>query len=336
MFVPMRIAAVLALLLAPALSAGTVEGRVLTGQEPLPGCTITLSAGDVLRTTTSNVNGGYAFKAIPPGRYTLTMELAAFITEIRDINATSDVTTVEDVELRLEPLDEVVTTAGCDGTSYCSSSDPTTPFDRPICAEYELNDTLIESLKHGDASAIGLLQRRYETTFTYYERHRIAGALLGRVMDDREYWKELSGHAANAIRFAYVDGKPSQDFLDWCQARNVDPEDYRWMTILALQTAAGDRRARPLVLAALESSDLDVVDVAIVGVLSQRDESFLPPIEKAIERFPHQAEQLAMRLVLMRSDAADRLAMKFIPEERREAYAEDRRWVDCETMPCDP
>ena len=157
------------------------------------------------------------------------------------------------------------------------------------CTDYELNSALIESMKLGDASALELLQKRQRATFVHAERHRLAGALLGRVIDDRAYWNELSEHAADAIRFAYVDDEPSQEFVQWCAYRGIDPNEYRWMTIDALGIAAADRRARPLLLKALESADPMVVLCAFSAIIEQRDESLLPAIERMLERFPEDA-----------------------------------------------
>src|SRR5688572_2698314 len=87
----------------------------------------------------------------------------------------------------------------------CHDTEPETPFDWVTCPEYHSNTTLIQSVKGGDHSAIELLRQRYTTTTVHTERHRIAAALLGRAGNESEYWNELSEHAAEAIRFAYVD-----------------------------------------------------------------------------------------------------------------------------------
>jgi len=147
----------------------------------------------------------------------------------------------------------------------------------------------------------------------------------------------LSERAKEAIRFAYAEDEPSAELVQWCESRGIDPDEYRWMTIQALQTAAKDRRARGLLLEALESPDKHVVLAAMLGTLGHRDDSFLPKIEKAMERFPEEAAQMASWLVAFRSDAADQIAMKFLSEEGRDEYREQQRIMDCETMGlCDP
>ena len=334
----MRSLFVVVLLLAPVLSAETVRGRAFFDNSPLPGCTVTLSAGDDIRRQVSDAKGRYSFTAVPPGPYMLTVTLEGLGTETREITVREEEPLGVDVELRANPDPRTTTVTFTCGSSvpFCGEDHPATPFDLPVCAEYELNSTLIESLGHGDASVIDLLRSRYTTAFTYSERHRIAGALLGRVADDRAYWNELAGHAADALRFAHVDDEPPQEFLDWCEARRVDPTEYRWMTIQALTAAAADRRSRRLLLEALESKDQHIVYTALVMLPTHRDDSVLPNIEKALRRTPGHSEDLAMLLATFRSDAADELAKKFVSVERRAEYAEQRRQAECETIGCEP
>ena len=190
----------------------------------------------------------------------------------------------------------------------CSDREPVTPFDRPTCSEYEQTYVLIEAID-SDPSAIELLRSRYETTFTHGERHRIAGALLGRVPDDRRYWNELEEHAAYALR----------------ETRGVDSDGRPSMAMEAFRIAAGDPRGRPLVLGALQSNDVDLLSRTLAVIVRRRDESFLPAIEAMLERLPEHAEVLAMWVTLLGSDAADRVASRFLSASS-----------DCETMDCNP
>lgn len=218
----------------------------------------------------------------------------------------------------------------------CQEEPPQTPYELPLCNEYELNETLIELAKVGDRSAVELLQRRYETTIPYSERHRIAAALLGRVPDDRRYWNELEARAKDAIRFAHVDDEPPPAFVEWCQARGVDHEKYRWTLANAFLAAAPDPRARGLLREALETKDHDLFTSALVAILDLRDESFLPALERNIARFPDRTE-MALWLSSFGSEAADSVALKFLGDEDREVYGELRRRVECERMnACDP
>jgi len=98
----MRVLFVIALLIGPALSAGTVEGRAVSEASPLPGCTVTLSAGSFTRTVVSDAEGRYSFDAIPPGSYTITIELSGFETETRDVTVGGEGTRLDDVEVRID------------------------------------------------------------------------------------------------------------------------------------------------------------------------------------------------------------------------------------------
>jgi hypothetical protein len=211
----------------------------------------------------------------------------------------------------------------------CHDTEPETPFDWPTCTEYHLNTTLIESAERGDRSAIELLRQRYTATTVHTERHRIAAALLGRAGNESEYWNELSEHAADAIRFAYVDYKPTAEFAQWCVSRSVAPNDYRLMTIDALMAAAPDRRARPLLVKALESPDPELVDLGLYSLAFHHpDESLLPAIERALEHHPEDAGDLAYFLLAFQSEAADRLAMKYLAKDRVEDYREQQRQLE--------
>jgi hypothetical protein len=231
----------------------------------------------------------------------------------------------DDAELRFPATVETFTT-GC--IIFCSDKSPVTPFEQPLCAEYEESSELIQLATLGDRAAIAQLQERYRTTFTYAERHRIAAALLRRASNDREYWNELATRMEEAIRFA--DDDHEQEFLAFCIARGVEPGDYRLMTLTAMEEAAMDRRARPFLLRAMESKDDFLARHTLSLVMGLADESLLPRIEKALERFPSGA----FSLLWFRSDAADRIAKKFLSADDWEEYEEQRR---CETMKtCDP
>lgn len=299
-----------------------VEGRVVHDATALPGCTVTLTAGSVVHRVVSNEQGRYSFPAIPSGAWELTFEMEGFEGQRVPIDAKADVTTAVDVELSID-VTKVRFTCNM---ARCNDTEPETPFDWESCTEYSWNSTLIQSGEGGDRSAIELLRQRYKATTVHEERHRIAAALLGRAGNDREYWNELSEHAAEAIRFAYVEDEPTEEFVQWCASRSVEPNDYRLMTLDALSVAAPDRRARPLLVKALESPDHEIVDLGLASLaLHHPDESLLPAIEKTLEHLPEDAGDLAYYLLAFRSDAADRVAMKYLPEDRVQEYREMQR-----------
>ena len=58
-------------------SSGTLTGNVTTEGAPLPGATVTVTSPALQgsRTTVTNENGAYNFPALPPGKYTVVIEL---------------------------------------------------------------------------------------------------------------------------------------------------------------------------------------------------------------------------------------------------------------------
>ena len=320
----MRTFQALALLIALPLGADVVarvEGRVFFENEIIPGCNVTLSGASLKHKTVSDVNGRYKFLAIPGGEYELTFEVPGFETETRRI-VVDDAVEALDAEIRIAGE---TTVTSCWGMPPCSETAPETAFELPACADYELNTSLIQSIQGGDRSAINLLRQRYKTTISHVERHRMASSLLTRVPDDREYWNELAEKAADAIRFAFVDDQPTEDFLAWCASRRFDPLAYRWMTIDALKTIAADRRAHALLVKALESHDRAVFESVFRTITFDRDETLLPAIEKNLGRFPEHMGDDAFWLLEFASEAADRVAMKFLSEERQKEYRKRRQ-----------
>jgi len=171
----------------------------------------------------------------------------------------------------------------------CSlASEPTSPWDLPSCHEYSMDDALIESMNHGDRSAVELLRQRHAITFTYSERHRIAAALLHHVADDSALWNEIFEPAENLVRFSLADDRISPEFAQWCAEHDFAPADYKQMAFDAFWAALSDSRSHALMIRALDNPDWNVVASAIYGLGVQKDEASRPLIEKAIERFPDQ------------------------------------------------
>src|SRR6185295_18411761 len=80
---------VLVLVLAATCSAqdGVITGKVTDSSgAALPGVSLTLSSAAVMgvRTVVSDEQGGYRFGLLPPGGYTLRMELSGFATVVRE------------------------------------------------------------------------------------------------------------------------------------------------------------------------------------------------------------------------------------------------------------
>ena len=97
------------------------------------------------------------------------------------------------------------------------------------------------------------------------------------------------------------------------------------MSWYALDKAAADPRARPLLLRALKvRDDVDVIATAIAGLSNHRDERDLAAIKEALDANPDDAGHLATLLELFKSEAADQLAFRYMDAEQREWFAQYR------------
>ena len=107
----------LVLVAAPVLAqnpTGTVTGRVMQDQGPLPGVTITASSpamqGD--QVAISGAEGQYIFRFLPPGEYTLTFALDGFATlEIPVLVSVAQSKTV-DAQMYVEAIREEIMVTG--------------------------------------------------------------------------------------------------------------------------------------------------------------------------------------------------------------------------------
>ena len=89
-----------------------VRGTVADEQGAhIPGATVTLSNTDTAfsRTTTTDASGDYQFVSVPPGNYTVTVELTGFRTAIYEkVSLPVDVISRQDVQLTVGQLTESV------------------------------------------------------------------------------------------------------------------------------------------------------------------------------------------------------------------------------------
>lgn len=195
-----------------------------------------------------------------------------------------------------------------------------TVWDLPQCDAYETDSSLIRRAQRDDPAAIALLERRFDTAFTFAERHRIAETLLRLAPDDTRYWKELRSHAENAVRFAGNE----QQLAWWCASHGFDKDRYPKVATAALRDISDDPRAKELLFRALATNKPDLVKIAIVGFGRQDDRSALDQIDRALARLGNQAAEPASWLALYESDDADKIAFKYIPAEGVGPYREHR------------
>jgi outer membrane receptor for ferrienterochelin and colicin len=90
---------------------GQLTGTVTTDKAPLPGATITISSPNLqgVRTAVSDSNGNYNFAALPPGPYTVKVELAGMQPINRTVNVTLSGTARVDADLKVAAVSEAIT-----------------------------------------------------------------------------------------------------------------------------------------------------------------------------------------------------------------------------------
>jgi hypothetical protein len=297
------------LLIALLAVAGSIRGTVACNG-PLPGVVVSLTSSSFSGQRVTNARGEYELGAVPVGVYDVEYELAGFGTEKRRVTVTEGETTIPRVDMK--ELENVIV-VGCDMGATCTDEPPTSPWQLPSCADFDLDTALMESAKQSDRSAVQLLERRRQTAFTRAESIRIGAFLLGRIRDDSAIWNELRMHAENAVDFA---GK-REKLEAYCAEHGYDPQGYELVSWLALAEIMSDRRSRPLLLRALASDDILMADGGVIGLAAQHDETALPEIEAALHRFPG----LVMSLAYFQSAAADRLAEKYLKTDtERDEY----------------
>jgi hypothetical protein len=311
-----------ALLLLAALAApphtASLHGvvKIADPDGPLPGATITLTSAAHTYTALSDVHGEYSLDGVEAGSYVLRVELKGLtpIEHRLDISAQS-------ASLGVDALKAAHTTCEYEVRS-CRDSAPESRASLPDCRDYELETSLIESLRNGDRSAAALLQQRYSVAATDMQRHAIANALLA---DDSAMWNDLAARAEDAIRFARsANRERSAAAQAFCAEHDCDADEYWSGSLDALLYAIDDPRGRGLIRRALATSDHDLIYCAIAGAAHQRDEDALPAIDATLQRLGDGAADLAQMLALYHSERADAVAMKYLGEEQCAQYQKAR------------
>jgi carboxypeptidase family protein len=293
--------AALVTLSAVRLFAGSVEGKVTIGETPAPGCTVTIRRDFVPdRSATTDEDGSYAFRDLPPGNYTLSFELSTFDPVEKEITIGSDRTLVS------TPM-TVSSVGPIHGCSACSEEAPKTQWDLASCADYRADSELMEDAERNDRTALALLQERYRTTLSWSERIRIAGALLGRIANDDAIWKELATPAEQLVRL-------DEAQFDACAIEHgYEPAEYRSIAWSSFDQASRDLRARPMLRRALQSSEIGLLMESIAALAAQHDDAALPQIADVLARAEAPAD-LAPLLADYGTQAADQLAMRYMTD----------------------
>ena len=296
----------------------TVSGTVVDSEGTgLPGTTVTISNGTYSRTAISDVEGRYAFPGVDDGVYDLRSELQGLEPAEQRVEVGQHDVVVPAQVLKFG-VEQIV--LGC-GMRSCNDEPPDDAYDFPLCTDYTAHDHWLEALRNGDRSVIPLLRDRYAQTVSRIERHRLGAALMA---EDAGIFAELMSAAETCTTFPRVDGEWSPAYLEWAAARELPADDHWWLSYDALGHVSSDSRSRAMLLPLLDSRDADLISMAIIGLSDQRATAALPSIGLALARFPDQASSMALSLFMMRSPAADELAMQYLDEDSRETYTKAR------------
>jgi hypothetical protein len=298
----------------------TLSGIVTDATAPLPGVTVTVTGVGEPRTVYTDADGRYALD-LPPGSYDLRYQLPSFELAERSGVTLQEAAVVLPAQ-KLELDAEAFTTISC-SFQRCTDEGPQTVYDDPLCSDYALNDSLMDAARLGDDSASRFLRTRYDGTLSLAERHRIGDAL-----DDAAITRDMLREADLCVRFPRdAESELTPEWLEWCAARNLPPQEHWDASFDALVAVSDDPRSRDLLRKALESTDSWIASLAVVGLAEQKDVASLPAIERVLARFDDDLGA-ATALANFQSEAADAIARKYLEEHEQAEYDELRRKVE--------
>lgn len=92
-------------------TTGQLVGSVTTGGNPLPGATVTVTSPSMQgsRTAVSDVNGNFSLAALPPGDYTVKIELSGLQTVNKTVHVGVSSTSRADADLKVSAVAEAIT-----------------------------------------------------------------------------------------------------------------------------------------------------------------------------------------------------------------------------------
>jgi hypothetical protein len=170
---------------AQSTTTGALTGTVTSDGAPLPGATITVTSPQAQgsRTAVSDANGNYNIPALPPGDYTVRVELQGLQTVTRTTRVTLTGTTRVDADLKVSAVTESITvTASAPAT--LETQEIQTNIDADLVENLPLNRTLIGTVnlapgvtQNGPAGATVISGGfAYDSTFT------VDGAVVNEVL----------------------------------------------------------------------------------------------------------------------------------------------------------
>lgn len=187
-----RFLAVLAVLLLASVSAfaqssttGALTGTVTSDGAPLPGATVTVTSPQAQgsRTAVTDANGNYNISALPPGDYTVRVELQGLQTVTRTARVTLSGTSRVDADLRVSAVTESITvTASAPAT--LETQEVQTNFDAETIENLPVARTLIGTVnlapgvnQNGPGGATTI-----SGGFAYDSTYTVDGAVVNEVL----------------------------------------------------------------------------------------------------------------------------------------------------------
>jgi len=134
---------------AQGLPTGNISGRIINEGQGLPGVSVTAKSPNLqgVRTTVTSVNGDYYFANLPPGQYTVRMELSGFqpheesvrigAAQAVTVNATMSLKSVE-ASTTVVARSEQVSTSSADAATYTSETMNKLPVARTMLSAVAL------------------------------------------------------------------------------------------------------------------------------------------------------------------------------------------------------
>jgi outer membrane receptor for ferrienterochelin and colicin len=126
---------------------GSLTGTVTTGGSPLPGVTVTLTSPALqgTRTTATESTGAYHFPALPPGRYTVSFELAGMQQVNKTVQVNLAQTSRADAELAVASVSEAMTVTAT-APPVLETSEVATNFQGQQIEELPLDRTIRDTV----------------------------------------------------------------------------------------------------------------------------------------------------------------------------------------------
>jgi outer membrane receptor protein involved in Fe transport len=166
-------------------TSGALTGTVTSDGAPLPGATVTVTSPQLIgsRTVTSDANGNYNIAGLPPGDYTVRVELQGLQTVTRNTRVTLSGTARVDADLKVSAVTESITvTASAPAT--LETQEIQTNFDAEMIENLPVNRTLLGAVNlapgvnqngPGGATAIS-------GGFAYDSTYSVDGAVVNEVL----------------------------------------------------------------------------------------------------------------------------------------------------------